>query len=104
FHVANALVHAPVGYAFERRAIIEILCNSHVVVERHIFRHVTEMGASLERLLEDVETCDRRTPRSRRHEAGKNPHGCSLAGAIWSEKPHDLALADFEIQILDRRL
>src|SRR5207237_7752311 len=69
-----------------------------------VFRHVTEMRARLERLLENVEAGNRSPPRSGRHEAGKNPHRGGFARAVRPEKPHDLSFADLEIQIVDCRL
>lgn len=39
-------------HALQGRAVIEILRDPHVVVERNIFRHVTEVRPGLERLLE----------------------------------------------------
>ena len=91
-------------HAFERGAIIEILGHAHVVIERNVFRHVTEMRARLERLLENIEAGDGGAPGSGRHEARQNAHRRALARAVRPEKTHDLALADLEIQILNRGL
>src|SRR5437588_7688627 len=88
-------------YAFERGTIIEILGDAHIIIERNIFRHVTEPRPRLKRLLEHVKTRDRRAPRSCRHKSGQNPHRRSLARAVGPEESHDLALADLEIQIAD---
>ena len=102
FHVADAFGNATMRHAFQRRAIIEILGHAHVVIERDVFRHVTEMGAGLERLLENIEAGDGGATGSRRHEAGQNSHRRGLAGAVRAEKAHDFAFADLEIQIFDR--
>ena len=91
-------------HSFERGAVIEVFGDAHVVIERDVFRHVAEMRARLERLLENVEAGDRGAAGSRRHETGENAHRGALARAVRPEKAHDLALADFEIQILDGRL
>ena len=47
FHIANPLRDAAMRHAFQRGAVIEILRHAHVVIERDIFRHVTEMRAGL---------------------------------------------------------
>ena len=60
--VAHALRQATRRNAFEGGPIIQILGDPHVVIERDVFRHVTEVGAGLERLLENVEPGDRRAP------------------------------------------
>ena len=69
-----------------------------------MFRHITEVCPCLQRLLENVEPGNRGTTGSWRHEAGQYAHGGGLARTIRPQKAHDLALTDFEIQILDRRL
>src|SRR6266571_3510052 len=91
-------------YTFERGTIIEVLGHAHVVVEWVIFRHVTEVGARMKRMIEKVEAGERRTARSRRHEAGENAHRRCLTGAVRTEKSHDLAFADLKIQVLNRGL
>src|ERR1043165_6573595 len=89
-------------HTFELGAIIKIFGDPHVVVERHVLRHVTEARSRLQLLFEDVETGNGRATRCRGHKSGENPHRCCLACAIGSEKTHDLALADLEIQTTDR--
>ena len=103
-HIADAFRDPAVRNAFQRRAVIEILSDAHVVIERHVFRHVTEVRAGLERLLENIETGDRGAPGSRRHKTREDPHRRAFPGAVRSEKPHDLAFAHLETQVLDRRL
>ena len=91
-------------HIFERGAIIEILRHAHVVVERHVLRHVADPAARLQRLLEDVKAGDSRSAGCGGHEPRKNSHRSGFARAIRPEKSHDLALANFEIQILNCRL
>ncbi len=83
-------------HVFQRRAIIEILGHAHIIIERHVFRHVTQMRARLERLLENVEPGDAGPSGGRRHETRQDAHGRRFARAVRAEKPHDFALADFE--------
>ena len=90
--------------SFQRCAIVQILRHPHVIVEWNVFWHVAEMGAGLKGLLENIEPSDRRAARSRRHEAGENPHGRRFACSVWSEESHDFPLADLEIKIADRGL
>src|ERR1700693_1028870 len=104
FHIAYSFGYPAMRHAFERRAIIEVLGHAHVIVERNTFRHVAEARPGLERLLEHIETGDRRPTRSRRHETGENPHRSRLARTVRPKKAHDLALTDFEGQIADRRV
>ena len=89
---------------FQRRPVIEVLGHPHVIIERDVFRHVAQMRAGLKRLLENIVTGDRCSPGGGRHEAGENPHRSAFAGTVRPEETHDLALADFEIQIVNRRL
>ena len=100
-HVADALRDAAMRHAFQRCAVIEVFGHPHVVVERDVFRHVTEMRTGLERLLKNVETRDRGAAGRRRHEAGENPHRRAFAGAVRAQKSHDLAFADLEVQVLN---
>src|SRR5205814_4499761 len=103
-YIADSLSHAAMGNAFERGAIIEILRDPHIIIERHVLRHVTQPRPRLKRLFEYIESCDGGAAGSGRHESGQDPHGRRFAGAIRSEKTHDLALADLKIQIPDRGL
>ena len=103
-HVADAFGDAPMRHAFERGAVIQIFRHPHVGIERHVLRHVTEMRPRLERLLEDVEARDRRATGRRRHEARENPHRGALARAVRPEEAHDLAFADLEAQVVNRRV
>jgi len=41
-----------------------------------------------------IEAGDARASRCWRHETRENPHRGAFAGAVWSEKPHDLAFPD----------
>ena len=104
FHIANPLCDPAMRDSFEGGPIIEIFSHAHIVVERHVLRHVAEMSAGLQRLLENVEPGDRRPAGGRGHEPGQDAHGRGLAGAIRAEEAHDLALANLEIQIPDRGL
>ena len=88
----------------KRRAVTQVLCYAHVAVERHVFWHVTEMRSSLQRLFKNVESRDRRAAGGWRHEACQNSHGGGFASTVGSEKPHDFAAANLEIQIPDGRL
>src|SRR2546421_7125600 len=90
--------------AFKRCAIIEVLSDPHIIIERNIFRHVTEPRSGLERLLENIEAGDGGAAGSGRHESGQDAHGRCFAGAIWPEKTHDLTLAHLETQVPDRGL
>src|SRR5436190_20360890 len=91
-------------HSLEGRAIIEILRDPHVAVERHVFWHVAEMRPRLERLLKNVVSSDGSAPRSRRHKASENAHGRCFTCAVWPQKSHDFALVDLETQILNGRL
>jgi hypothetical protein len=102
--IAHALGEAAVRDPFQRRAIIKVFSHAHVGVERHIFRHVAQMGPRLKRLLKNIEPGNVGSARRRRHEAGQNAHGGRFACPVWSQKSHDFALADFEIKILNRRV
>jgi hypothetical protein len=93
-----------VRHALERRAIIQVFRHTHVTIERDVFRHVPEVRPRLERLLKNVESRDARSTGSWRHEAGQDPHGRGLAGPVRSEKSHDFAAANLEIQILNGSL
>jgi hypothetical protein len=62
------------------------------------------MRPRLQRLLEDIEPRDGCAAGGRGHESGKDAHGGGFAGTVRPEKTHDLALADLEVQISDRRL
>ena len=53
-------------------------------------------------LFEHVETGHGRLARGGREEAGEDAHGGGLAGAVLAEKTHNLALAYFEGNVLDR--
>jgi hypothetical protein len=55
-------------------------------------------------LFKNVEARDRCASRGWRHKARQNPHSCAFAGTVWPEKSHDLSFANFEIQIMNRRL
>ena len=104
FDVAHALTDSATRHALERGAIIEVLRDPHIGVKRHVFRHVTETGTGLERFFENVKARDRRPAGRRRHEAREDPHRRAFAGPVRPEKAHDLALADFEVQVVDCRL
>jgi hypothetical protein len=56
------------------------------------------------RLFKHIESGDARAAGSRRHEARQDAHGRGLAGAVRSEKSHDFAPANLEIQILNSSL
>src|SRR5207249_6844548 len=62
------------------------------------------VGPRLKRLLKNIEPGDASATRGRWHEARQNAHGGRFACTVWAQKSHDFALANFEIQILDRRL
>ena len=103
-YIANALRDAAMRYPFECRAIIEVFRHPHIVVERHMLGHVTEVRPRLQRLLKNVEPGNRGATGSWRHKAGQYAHGGGLARTVRPQKTHDLALTNFEIQVLDRRL
>src|SRR6266576_4338772 len=86
------------------RTIVKVFRHSHVVIERDVFGHVAEVRSCLKRLLKNIEPRDGRAARSSWHKAGQNAHRGRFAGAVRSQKSHDFALANFEVQILDRRL
>src|SRR5882724_3310462 len=75
-YVADAFGHAAMWHAFKRGTVIKVFRYPHIIIEGNIFRH----------------------------ESRQNPHGRGLARAVRTQKTHDLALADLEIQILDRGL
>ena len=103
-YIANTLRHAAVWNPFKPRTIVKVFRHSHVVIERDVFGHVAEVRPCLKRLLKDIEPRDGRAARSSWHKAGQNAHRGRFAGAVRSQKSHDFALANFEVQILDRRL
>ena len=47
-------------------------------------------------LLQHVEAGHRRAARRGRQEAGEDPHGGGLPGAVGAQEAHDLPLFDFE--------
>src|SRR5262249_17197209 len=75
----------------------------HVTVERHVLGEVADPTADLQRLLEHVVTRDPGCPARRRHEAGEDPHGRRLAGAVRTQEADDLSLLDREGHVLDGR-
>src|SRR5437870_6487484 len=48
FYVANTFGDATMVDTLEGCAITQVFCDAHVAVERHVFRHVTEMRSGLQ--------------------------------------------------------
>src|SRR5207249_3387317 len=89
-------------HALDSAAIQQVFAHAQLRVERNVFRHVTQTRASFERVLENVEACDRSGPARGRHEAGKDAHCRAFARAVRPEKTDDFTLADLEAEVIDR--
>ena len=76
--------------------------HGHLGVERRRFRQVPGAPLGLDRLIEDVESGHDHLAFGRRHEAGDDPHGRGLTGAVRAEETEDFAPLDAKGQIVDR--
>src|SRR5256886_13441417 len=85
--------------AFKCGPVIEILRDPHIIIEGHVFRHVTESRARLERLLKNIEARDRgATGRGRAALPPNEP--CSLfSGPRSVRKNHYPAPSDLAVPI-----
>ena len=102
-NIADALIQASAGDAFESSAVAQKLAHPHVEVERNIFRHVTDVLAGAQRFSENIEARHGGTARRGRKEAREHAHRGGLARAVRTQKSHDLALLDFKIDAVHRR-
>ena len=89
------------GYAFQPSDEIEILADLHIWIDRRRFRQISDALLNLHGRLQHVEPGDFRRARRRRHEARQHPHRCRLASSIRSQEANDLALLDFEGNVID---
>ena len=83
----------------EARRELEEGGDLHFRVERRVFRQVSDPPPDLEGRLRDVQATDQHPPLARRHEAGDDPHGGGLPGAVRPQEAEDLALRDAEAEV-----
>src|SRR5437899_2316704 len=91
----------PPSQPLQLRDEAEIARHAHVVVEGRILGKIPDPTPYLGRLLEDVEAVDPHRARGRRQEAGDDPHGRRLSGAVGAEKAEDLPGSSGEGDVAD---
>ena len=74
----------------------------HFRVERRVLGQIPDPAPDLERGLRDVQAADQHPSFARRHEAGDDPHGGRLPGAVRSQEAEDLTLRDAEAEVCNR--
>src|SRR5262249_14618447 len=87
--------------ALDAGAGAEGLGDAHLGGEGAVLRHVADAAAHLEGVPEDVEAVDGGGAGSGRQEAGKDPHGGGLAGAVGPEEADDAAARHVEGDVAD---
>ena len=102
-HLADPAAPLAPADALHVRDEVEVRGDRHVAVERDVLGQVADPAPHLERLLEHVEAGHPGGPARGRHEAGEDPHGRRLAGAVRAEEADDLALLHGERHVLDGR-
>src|SRR5208283_29053 len=80
----------------------QIRIDAHIGVERRIFRQVSDSLPRFERIFENVEVVDYYGARGGRHEAGDDPHGAGLAGAVGAEEAENRTAVGIEGHVADR--
>ena len=101
-HIAHAAASVAVAQALELAAEFQVFADAHVVVERHVFRHVADFPTGIDGFAENVEAGDGGGAGGGREVAGEHPEGGGLACAIGAEETDDFALGDGEVDPADR--
>jgi hypothetical protein len=100
FPVARA---APgMRHTLQVRIQVQVLLHAQVFIQAKPLRHVTDRGLHLERLRDNIDVQCANLPRVRKQQSRRQPHKCSLAGAVGSDEPGDLARADADVDGLQR--
>ena len=81
----------------------EELVDTHVAIQRGVFRHVADASARGAAVAHDVEACHLCAPRARAQIARQHAKDGRLSRAVWSQEPENLALAEFERDLIDRK-
>ena len=71
----------------------------HFRVQRRALWQIPDPPPDLEGGLGDVQTADQHPPLGGRHEAGDDPHGGGLPGAVRPQEAEDLSLRDAEAEV-----
>ena len=99
-HLVHPAVDVRRADSLELADEIEVLGDLHLGVNRRCFRQIPDPLLDLHGVLEHVEAGDIGRSRRGRQEAGQDPHGGGLPGAIGPEEADDLPLFDFKGDIV----
>ncbi len=90
------------GHAFQLADKCEVLLNLHFRIHGRSFRQIADPLFHFHRLFQHVEAGHGGGAFRRRKETRQNAHGCGLAGAIRSQKAHNLAFLHFKRNVIHR--
>ncbi len=96
----DALAAVAAAQSFEASAEVEVFLDAKVIVQRDIFRHVTDFAPRFEGVGEDVVTGHSDPAGGGGQVAGQDAHGGAFACAIGSEEPDDFPPADRKRDII----
>ena len=102
-HFSDSVGQAGAGHAFQPSDKCEVFLHLHFRIDGRSFRQIADSFFHFHRLLEHIEAGHVRGAFRRRKETRQNAHGCGFAGAIRSEKAHNLALLHFKRNVIHRK-
>ena len=85
------------------RCELEEGADLHLRVQRRVFRQIPDPPPDFERSLRDVQPPHQHPSLGGRHEAGDDPHGGRLPGAVRPQKTEDLSPGDAEAEFGHRQ-
>ena len=87
----NAVPRASATQAFQPRAKLEVFADAHLVVQRIIFRHVTDATTHFLGIVKHIVARHARRAGGRRHETRKDAHGGAFSRAVRPQQTDDLS-------------
>jgi hypothetical protein len=88
--------------ALELGAVLQVLLDAHLGVQRDVLRQVADTLAHLHRVVHHVEAAHARHAAGGRQVRRQDSHDGGLAGAVVAQQTDDLALLDRERHVVDR--
>ena len=110
--VVSSLSHSPTlalasraeipGNAVHSREKVDVLLYGEIIVERELLRHIADVFPHLLGFDGHVQALDQSAPRGGRQQPAKHAYSRGFSGAVGTQKPENLALADLQGDVINR--